>query len=276
MLQQERMERIVAELASSGAVKVAQLASALHVSESTIRRDICMLNDSGRLKKVFGGAVALQPHIKTVEEDIADRAETRVQEKLCIARYAAAFITDEDFVFIDAGSTTENMIDFLQAKRAVYVTNGLTHGRKLAQRGFRLYMSGGRLKGATLSLIGAEAMDFIRRCNFTKCFMGADGVDTLRGYSTPDIDEAQFKTEVLRHSRQAYILADSSKFGVISAVTFGRIEEATIITDRLADDAFRRLTVINEAEGTDTVCTADRLHRTNSVPLHGKGSRREK
>lgn len=250
MLQQERFDRILERLNFGGSVKVAQLSAELNVSESTVRRDISQLDRQGRLRKVFGGAVSVQRLIRTVEEDMATKSEVRVREKLYIAKRAAELIEDGDFVFIDAGSTTENMLDFIGDCCATYVTNGVTHGRRLAQRGFRVYMTGGFIKGTTLSLVGAEAVGFIDRCNFTKCFMGADGIDVQRGYSTPDLDEALLKAEVIRRSSAAYILADGSKFGAVSAVSFADIEQARVITDRLKDSSFKKYTQIEETGET--------------------------
>ena len=68
MLHEERHNHILSEIAVKGAVKVAALAKMLNTSESTIRRDIIELDDQGKLKKVFGGAVALEKTVKTVQK----------------------------------------------------------------------------------------------------------------------------------------------------------------------------------------------------------------
>lgn len=248
MLQEERYNVILSEIESKGAVKVADLAFKLKSSESTIRRDINELDGSGKLKKVFGGAVALNRRIKTVEEPMEAKAFVRVKEKESIARRAASMIEDHDFVFIDAGTTTERMIDFIDNHTVTYVTNGITHGQKLAQRGFKVYMTGGQLKSATLSIVGASAVSFLGRCNFTKCFMGANGIDPQRGFTTPNFDESLVKAEALKRSSVTYVLTDGSKFGCVSAATFGQLEEATIITDRLNDQEYRNYTTIIVAE----------------------------
>lgn len=249
MLQEERYNRILSELAVRGAVKVTDLAEMLATSESTIRRDINELDGAGRLKKVFGGAVAVEKNIKTVEEDMDTKSNVHVKEKESIARYAASLINDNDFVFIDAGTTTERMIDFMDNYTVTYVTNGITHGQKLTQRGFKVYMTGGQLKKATLSIIGVEAVNFLEKCNFTKCFMGANGIDPERGFTTPDFDEASLKAAAMKRSYVAYVLADGSKFGCVSAASFGKLEDACVITDKLDDVGFKKYTLVKEVEG---------------------------
>ena len=114
MLHEERHEQILAQLKIKHAVKVNTLAKELGASESTIRRDINELDKKGLLKRVFGGAVSLSGNIASEATDIAERKQLNVEEKDRIAQYAATLISDNDFVFIDAGTTTEKMIEYLE------------------------------------------------------------------------------------------------------------------------------------------------------------------
>ena len=111
MLQKERHDKILAKLKRTHAVKVTSLAKEMGISESTIRRDINELDQMGRLKRVFGGAVSISSDMASRETDVASRAQIQVAEKDKIARYAATMINENDFVFIDAGTTTDRMID---------------------------------------------------------------------------------------------------------------------------------------------------------------------
>ncbi len=247
MLQEERFDRILSEVSSKGAVKVAELADLMSTSESTIRRDINELDAAGKLRKVFGGAVPIDKGILTVDADVRIKSQKQIKEKEEIARYAASLIEDYDVVFLDAGTTTERMIDFLNNRTVVYVTNSVANVQKLAQRGFTAYVTGGTLKLHTQALVGPAAMNFINDFNFTKCFVGANGIDINRGYTTPNMDEAAIKRVVIQNSQNVYIIADSTKFGLISAVTFSPIEKAEIITDTLPDRNILKYTSVVEA-----------------------------
>ncbi len=249
MLQNERQEKILARLRQNGSVKVTILAKDMDISESTIRRDINELDRRGRLKKVFGGAVAINRDMSPVETDVAQRTLINIREKDIIAEYAASMINDNDFVYIDAGTTTEKMIDYLDKKSVTYVTNGITHAKKLIQRGFDAYVIGGLLRPSTEAVIGAAAIEAVQKYNFTKCFMGTNGIDTESGFTTPDIGEAAVKTAVMKKSYVSFVLADHTKFGLVSPVTFADIEEACVITDHLEGEHYRRYTVIKEVEG---------------------------
>ncbi len=248
MLQKLRHEKILTELEFHHAVKVTDLAKALDISESTIRRDIIELDKMGRLRKVFGGAVSIDGENAFGITNVEERNQINIEEKECIARFAASMIEDNDFIYIDAGTTTDRMIDYLERKNVKFVTNGVMHAAKLVKKGFDVYMIGGILRPSTEAAIGPAAIEAVNRYNFTKCFMGANGVDIERGYSTPDISEAAVKTAVMQKSSVSFILADHEKFGRVSSVTFAEIGTACIITDRVTDPRYHEETVIKEAE----------------------------
>lgn len=246
MLQNERQEKIIKKLKKNNTVKVVDLAKEMAISESTIRRDINELDRKGKLKKVFGGAISINRDINFAETDVAQRTLINTKEKEMIARYAASLIKDNDFVYIDAGTTTEKMIDYLDKRNVTYITNGITHAKKLIQKGLDAYVIGGLLRPSTEAVIGATAIESVQHYNFTKCFMGANGIEIERGFTTPDIGEAGIKAAVIKKSSEAFILADHSKFGLILPVTFADIDEACIITDHLDSNHYHEHTIIRE------------------------------
>ena len=148
-------------------------------------------------------------------------------------------ITKDDFVYLDAGTTTGCMIDFI-TKSATYVTNAVSHAQKLAAAGFRVYLIGGELKPTTEAVVGNQAILSLETLHFSKAFFGTNGVSLKAGFSTPDYEEAMVKKTAIGQAKKAYILADYSKFGNISSVTFEEFAKAQIITDRKPPEAFLR------------------------------------
>ena len=250
MLQEERLQIIVDTVNRDSAVRISELAEMLHVSESTVRRDIELLDSSGKVNRVFGGAVSVSPDMsKRViarEKGMAEKTVMNVQEKDAIARYAATLIEDDDFVFIDAGSTTYLMTDHLTNRNATYVTNGIRHVLRLAERGFKAYILPGQAKYLTEVIFGALACESMKHYEFTKSFIGTNGIDPDRGMTTPDLEEAMVKSEALKCAEQAYVLADSSKFGSVSAVSFAALDEAVIVTDHCPDEQIKEYADIRE------------------------------
>ena len=246
MLAEQRMEAILAELDKEQAVSVAQLCQATGASGATIRRDLNELARRGKLNKVYGGAMSIREEFRGEEPDMEVKRELHTQEKLRIARYAASLIQDGDVVFLDAGSTVMHMVDHIQAVRATFVTNSVECVQRLPLRGLRTYVLGGVLKPGTLAVIGGEAMEALRNYNFTKAFLGINGIALSQGFTTPDPEEAMVKGLAAARARETWVLADSSKFGTITAAAVLPLERARIITDRLDDRRYLEYTEIKE------------------------------
>lgn len=246
MLTQERYEAILNILNKKNAVTVAELTAELNTSESTIRRDLSALADMGRLNKVFGGATSIRQNSGIAEENVSNRESVMSKEKDAIAQYAASLINDTDFVYIDAGTTTSRLIDYIGNQKATYVTNGISHARKLIYKGLNAYIIGGKMKPVTEAVVGAEAVLSLRNFNFTKAFMGANGIEFGAGFTTPDIEEALIKEEAVRKSYMSFVLSDHSKFGKVFPVTFSKLKDCCIITDILKDRQYADETVVKE------------------------------
>lgn len=249
MLSQERHKLILEKIEKESVVYLNDLVKYLNTSESTIRRDLTSLDKAGLLKKVHGGATSLKDvNIKTTDDIVENRQTLNIDEKIKIARYAASLIEDNDFVYIDAGTTTELMINFISNTKAVFVTNGIVHARKLIKKNCTTYILGGELKLTTEAIVGAETVNSLRKYNFTKGFFGTNGVDIDRGFTTPDVKEAMVKEEALHRSRKRFVLCDQSKFDEISSITFADIKDAKIITTNLENNRYKHQTEILEVE----------------------------
>lgn len=248
MLTEERYATILRILEEKKAVTVLELTKVLDASESTVRRDLSALHRSGRLYKVYGGATSIDNNYSSAEEDMKTKNDLNPEEKIIIARKAASLVKSRDFVYIDAGSTTLHMIDFLAEPNAVYATNGIAHAARLAAKGFKVFIIGGELKAVTEAVAGTEALNNLKIYNFTKGFFGTNGISTKSGFSTPDSSEGILKSAALERCSHAYVLADSSKFNKISPITFANISSAAIITSHLEDKKYRDYTTVIEGD----------------------------
>ena len=228
------------------AVTVSELAELLEISESTVRRDLTALDELGKLKKVFGGATAITKTEGVYEDNVSLREHLMSAEKTEIAKYSATLINNTDFVFIDSGTTTSRLIDFIENNQATYVTNGIVHARKLVQKGLNAYLIGGKVKAATEAVVGAEGIANLKNFNFSKAFMGTNGIDVAAGFTTPDIEEAMMKEAAVKKAYMAFVLADHSKFRRVFAVTFSQLKTCCIITDSVPDNRYAKETVIKE------------------------------
>ena len=246
MLTSERHRTILNILNSRGSVTVTELSGILNTSESTIRRDLNTLDEAGKLSKVFGGAVSIKPTQGVAEQAVPTREILMSDEKNSIAKYAAALINDDDFIYIDSGTTTARMIDFIENTKAIFVTNGIIHAQKLLSKGLNAYITGGKIKAVTAAVIGSGGIKSIENYNFTKAFMGTNGIDVQAGFTTPDIEEGRIKEKAIEKSYISFVLADHSKFRKVFPITFAPLKKCCIITDRLLCSEFSDKTVIRE------------------------------
>ncbi len=239
MLTEERFAKILSILESMGSVTVQQLMMELGASESTIRRDLNTLDAEGKLTKVHGGAILKNGMYSTRDDEVITRKEKNKEAKIKIAKYAAGLIKQGDFIYLDAGTTTELIIDYIEHKQVTFVTNAISHAKKLAERGFTVYLPGGEFKAITEAIVGEEAVITLEKYNFTKGFWGTNGISVEKGFSTPEVKEAMVKKKSMENCRECYILADESKFNQISSVTFAAFEAATVLTTHMEQSKFR-------------------------------------
>ena len=248
MLTEERFAKILSILESMGSVTVQQLMTELNASESTIRRDLNALDANGQLTKVHGGAILKTMAYSTKDDNVVSRKEKNRDAKNKIAKYAAEQIAPGDFVYLDAGTTTELMIDYLTEKDITFVTNAVSHARKLSMAGYTTYILGGEFKATTEAIVGDEAIESLQKYNFTKGFWGTNGVHQKLGFSTPDVKEAKVKEVAMKHCAKRYVLCDSSKFSQISCVKFGEFAKTCIITTHILDESYRQCDNIIEVK----------------------------
>ena len=180
---------------------------------------------------------------------MAAKEALAVAQKKCIAKAAAALITAEDFVFLDAGSTTLALVRELNgpALDARYVTNGVAHARTLAQKGCKVFLLGGLLRPETEAIIGAAALYSLQQYNFTKAFLGANGVALDAGFTTPDPEEAAVKATAVRRAREAWFLVDDSKFARVYPAVIAELSGGAILTNHCPNPKYRQFTLVKEA-----------------------------
>ena len=246
MLTFDRRNKILEYIAENGAAGVLELSRLLNASESTIRRVLAELSKTGKLDKVHGGAMLKSQEFINREDVIGVKVKKNYEEKLKVAEYAASLINDSDYVFMDAGSTTFLMTRFITATKATFITNGIAQANELVKNGCKVMVLGGELKDTTEAIVGTVAAKNLQKYNFSKAFIGANGITLKQGITTTDTNEAIIKAVAIEHSFSSFVLADYSKFGKVSAVTAAPVDSACIICDRCPDEEIKKKTVVKE------------------------------
>lgn len=226
----ERRDRLL-RLVRSGTDRVEDLAVHAGVSESTIRRDLAALERSGRLARTYGGATSVAPFR---ERGLAERIAARTSAKAAIGRIAAALVPAGATIFVDAGSTTAQLVESLaRDQELTVVTRGLEIALALAaEPRVDVQLIGGRLSAGSHGTTGALALEGIDRFSFDLAFLGADAVDPACGVGEPTVDEAYTKERVAARSRRTVVLADAAKLAPRSVPAWARLPHGwTLVTD---------------------------------------------
>ncbi|WP_218661382.1 DeoR/GlpR family DNA-binding transcription regulator [Streptococcus dysgalactiae] len=228
----------MAKIVEDNYVALEDLMQLLDSSESTVRRDLGELEQEGRLHRVHGGAElfhSLQEELSNQEKSVKNS-----QIKQALAQKASRFIYDNDVIFIDAGTTTEFLLPFLQGKNVTVVTNSIHHATRLVDLSIKTIIIGGYVKQTTDASIGSVTLEQIRQMNFDKAFLGMNGVDEAY-LTTPDMEEAVIKKAVIANAKVSYILVDGTKIGQVSFVKVAAIDQVTIITEAASTGILKKI-----------------------------------
>lgn len=233
LLKHERWSKIIKIVEEKDFILTKDLAKELNSSEATVRRDINELSDLGKVIKVFGGISKINNEDFIFEDkDLRKRYDEYPMDKMEIGKIAAGIIEDHDMVYLDAGTTVEALVQFIDGnKGATFVTDSLSVAQKLARLEIPVHILPGKVKGMTDSVFGGTTIKELKKYNFNKGFFGTNGITIKQGFTTPDIEEAEVKEVAMSRCKDVFILADISKFHKISGVTFGELNrDIKIIT----------------------------------------------
>ncbi len=228
----ERRTKIIEKLNKDGKVKVSDLSKLFNVSEVTIRNDLDQLEKKNLLVRAHGGAMKFQRAGIDYELDI--KAKKNQIQKNAIGKVAAQLIKDGDTIIIDSGTTTLEITKNLHGfSNLTVITNSLNIAGQLVEYPkIKVIMLGGILRRKSLSLVGINAIESLKKYYCDKVFMGVDGIDSEYGISTPNVDEAFLNNIMINNSREIIVVTDSSKFKNRSFSYIAPIQKiTTIVTD---------------------------------------------
>lgn len=226
-----RLKQVEQYILEHDTVSLEELVKTFGVSLNTVRRDIAELIKLGTVEKIYGGVrTSRKPTLLPFEE----RHHSHMDLKERIGRAAAGLVRDGDIVYVDSGTTTIKLLPELTERRNVTVITGsLPAIAEAAQYGnINLIATAGQLDRKTNSFIGADTVKSLAHFNIQKAFMAATGLSLASGATNSSLLEYEIKAHVVRHCREAYLLIDSSKFGVSALATYAALEDFDeIVTD---------------------------------------------
>ena len=225
-MKEQRIKQIEQYIGSREMATVPELVAHFGVSVNTIRRDLDSLQADGKIEKIYGGArIAAQP--ETSSDPLMAYHERRVKhsaQKYAIAGKAAEYISEEDTIFIDTGTSTVPLLQHLDRFHHItIVTNSIyVLLAALEYPNFTVIGLPGIIKNKTASLVGDPCLEMLEHYHIQKAFMACTAFSLENGATNSSLEELTIKQKVMEKSRKRYLLVDSSKFDHAALLTFAK------------------------------------------------------
>lgn len=205
-----RRDEILSLLHSEGKVYISDLCTRFGISPVTIRNDLDVLAEEGKLIRMTGGAVPLRNETNEAQSSIE-----RYDQKKEIAMRAAAYVRDGDTLFINSGSTTELFAAELHAKKNLkIVTNSLSIATELgAIPTFHVILLGGMINSHSRFTYGENAQEQIVRFGADFAVLSVDGINENGEITTCHAEEAIIDRLMIQRAARVLVVADEAKIG---------------------------------------------------------------
>lgn len=238
---EKRRSTILRMISDQGFAKVVDLANNMNVTAVTIRTDLNILEQEGKIIRSHGGAVPTTSKVRDLKED--QKSGEHAIQKSSIAQAAARLVDENDSIIIASGST---MLAFAKAIDTSNPLNVVTPSLRIAMQfidtpNVTTIQLGGTVYGNTLSTRGEYAEMGLSMFHCNKLFFGVEGFDPESGLTCATIEEATLTRKMIDSATKVIVLADSSKYcrrGFGKICNMDNID--TLITDSGLSEAARR------------------------------------
>ncbi len=209
MLLDQRRDSILEIVEVKGFVALKDLADAIDVSESTVRRDLEHLERIGQVRRTRGGAAYVGESLSGFE----DRRHLASVEKQKISRLAAELIGSSETIILDGGTTTLEVAKHLSGRNLQVVTNSLPIVQHLVSvSGVEVIFLGGYLYPKTGVALGELTVNALQQIKARRLVMGVGGI-TEAGLFNSNSLLAETERQMMESADEVIVVADSSKFG---------------------------------------------------------------
>jgi DeoR family transcriptional regulator, glycerol-3-phosphate regulon repressor len=247
-----RQSQILMLLRETGRVGVEDLAARFTVTPQTIRRDLNELSDARLISRVHGGAI-----IASGVANLAYEARKLVAgpHKQLIGEAAARLIPDDSSLFINIGTTTEEVARALAARSGLLViTNNLNVATQLSpNKAIEVIIAGGSVRASDGGIMGANTVEMIRQFRVDTAVIGTSAIDEHGTLLDFDIREVDVSRAIIENARRVILVTDSSKFTRAAPVRIATLSEIDVlVTDHLPSPAIAALCRLHEVEVIET------------------------
>ena len=238
-LTEERQSAIEKCLREHGKGKGKELSEMFQVTEDGIRKDLKILENAGKLKRTYGGAILSQDY--PLKRDVVDRRQFNLDKKRTIAAKAFKLIKNNETIFLDISTTNIELAKLLATSnmRVVVVSNMIDILHILATNpSITAIGTGGTMYQTVNGFMGAATIEVIKQYSFDRAFIGSCGVDmTDCAITTLGVEDGLTKKAAVYSSRHKYVVMEKDKFYFNDSYKYAYFDDISgIVTDEFPDD----------------------------------------
>lgn len=235
----DRRTREAELLSVMGFMKLADLVSEVGVSESTVRRDLEILEEQGLVKRTYGGAVFIQD-TSPQKLAFADRELAAAAEKRAIASAVAELIPENQTVILDGGTTCNEVARALVGRHLSVVTNSVPIASLLSSNlEPEVTLLGGYVYPRTGVALGATTIRQLGRLHVPRLVLGCAGL-TRQGLFNVNQMMAEVERRMIEVADDVILAVDRTKFGIEALARICGVDDIdVIVTDEGADGEAR-------------------------------------
>lgn len=211
-----------------------ELAEALDVSLSTIRRDLHLLEEKNDIIRKFGYCIFNYDNKPETENS----GPVRIKE--LIAKEASKLIHENDLLFINSSSTAVKIVDFIHLNHLTVITNNLKINYSPQNPSYDYILTGGEMRYLKDAMVGDVAINTLAGMNADVCVVGCGGIDLENGVTAKSIHEATINEMMIKRTKRCKIIvADHRKLEVTSKFKMANIADFDyLITDQFSSEEF--------------------------------------
>ncbi|MFN4140549.1 DeoR/GlpR family DNA-binding transcription regulator [Aestuariivirga sp.] len=227
-----RQQQILTLARQMGSVTVDDLALRFDVTPQTIRKDLNELCDGRLLARTHGGAM-----LSSGVENVAYEARRKMAalEKVVIGRHAASLIPNNCSLFMNIGTTTEEVARALVHHEGLLVITNNIHVATILMPSPKIdvILAGGMLRKTDGGIVGEAAVDFITQFKVDHAVIGASAIDDDGAMLDFDYREVRVAKAIMKNARNVMLVADAMKFTRTAPVRIGHLSDIDVfVTDR--------------------------------------------
>ncbi|MFV0381716.1 MAG: DeoR/GlpR family DNA-binding transcription regulator [Breznakia sp.] len=236
-----RIQEMEAFINEKHSVSNEDLCKMFSVSMQTLRRDLKILEDQGRIHKVYGGVISNNFRLQSTVPTLMDRSGIHTSEKEYIGQLAAKLVDDNDIIFIDSGTTVVHMLAHLKKKKNVTI---ITHALNVMEQAktlsnVRFISLGGEYNPLT-NTFQFSASNY--HYQVSKAFIATVAISLEDGLRNMDYKEGAIKNLVMKSAESVFVLCDSSKFSARAFNFFSTIHPicAVVSDEKVKQETIQR------------------------------------